>query len=108
MEWIALTSMEQLDEIQQAQQKVMMFKHSTRCPISGMAKRGLEFDFDSVPEGTLLYFLDLIKYRDIPNAVAERWGVRHESPQLLVLHEESCVYHASHEDVDMSEALKHL
>lgn len=108
MEWIPLTSIAQLDEIQQLDKKVLLFKHSTRCPISSMAKRGLEFDFDSVPEGTSLYLVDLIRYRHISNEIATRWNVVHESPQLLVIHGSACVYHASHEEVDMNQALKYL
>lgn len=104
MEWIALTSLAQLDEIQASGEKIAVLKHSTRCPISGMAKRGLELDADLIPEGAKFYFLDLIKYRDISNSIADRWSVRHESPQLLILEGPTCLYHASHEDVDMAVA----
>jgi bacillithiol system protein YtxJ len=42
------------------------------------------------------YFLDLISYRSISNAVADSFGIRHESPQLLIIYKGECVYHASH------------
>lgn len=108
MQWINLTSIEQLEEIQRMNQKVLLFKHSTRCPISSMAKRGLEFDFDLVPQGTSLYLLDLIRYREISNTIAECWNVKHESPQLLIVQGADCIYHVSHEDIDMAEAVKQL
>jgi bacillithiol system protein YtxJ len=37
--------------------------------------------------------------RDISNAVAEKTGIRHESPQAIVLKNGAPVYHASHFDV---------
>lgn len=42
------------------------------------------------------YFLDLKRYRETSNAVADRFGVRHESPQLLVVREGTVVVHESH------------
>lgn len=104
MNWIILTSLAQLDDIQTAHEKVAVFKHSTRCPISGMAKRGLELDADLIPEGAKFYFLDVLEYRDVSNSISERWHVRHESPQLLILQGTDSLYHASHENIDMATA----
>jgi bacillithiol system protein YtxJ len=73
-----------------------------------MAKRGLEFEADLVPAGAKVYYLDLIKYRDLSNNIAERWQVRHESPQLLVLEGAKCIYHASHGEIDMVTACAFL
>lgn len=47
-------------------------------------------------ENTVLYFLDLLRYRDISNAIAQRFNVRHQSPQVLVIENGTCSTHASH------------
>ena len=52
-----------------------------------------------------LYFLDLLAHRSISNEVAERFGVVHQSPQLIVIKDGKAVYDASHSDID-AEALK--
>jgi bacillithiol system protein YtxJ len=43
-----------------------------------------------------LYYLDLIAHRDISNAIAKRFEVHHESPQLLVVKNGAVVKHESH------------
>lgn len=108
MEWIQLKDLRQLDEIGQQNDYALIFKHSTRCPVSSMAKRQFEMDRDVLPTSLPCYFLDLIAYRDISNAVAQKWNVQHESPQLLLIHSNQCIYNESHSNIDAQETLKHL
>jgi bacillithiol system protein YtxJ len=107
IEWAALTSMEQLDEIVALSNElpVVIFKHSTRCGISSMVLNSFERDFNLPQEEVKLYFLDLIKFRDISNEIAERFSVWHESPQLLLIKNGEVVYHNSHSGIS-SEKLK--
>jgi len=101
MNWISLTTTAQLDELVASshQQPVLIFKHSTRCIISKMALKNFEAEFpDEVP--TLNYFLDLIAYRAISNEIAARFGIEHQSPQLLVIKEGKVIFHESHEGID--------
>lgn len=109
MNWIALNSINQLDEIRSnAEQVCLIFKHSIRCPVSSMAKRTIEYAATRIPPGIPVYYLDLINYRDISNAVAEWWQVKHESPQLLLVKGATCIFHASHGDIDIDELLTQL
>lgn len=97
--WHPLTRMEQLEEIQKESHKrtVVIFKHSTRCGISRMVLRNFEREFSSSSDEELkLYFLDLLSNREISNEVASRFGVQHESPQLLILKDGKVVQHESH------------
>jgi len=106
IDWNTLSSLEQLDEIDQLshQRTVLIFKHSTTCPISGMAKYRLE-DQWQFPEGEApkIYYLDLLNYRSISNAIAERYSVHHESPQLLVIKEGECILESSHLGINLAE-----
>ncbi|WP_129716096.1 bacillithiol system redox-active protein YtxJ [Pedobacter sp. SYP-B3415] len=103
MDWIAFSSKDQLEEIKNRDGYSVIFKHSTRCPISSMAKRRFEMDADSIPSDIPLYFLDLIQYRDISNQIAEDFKVVHQSPQVLLIKKGDCVLEASHGDISAEE-----
>lgn len=104
--WHALTESRQLEEIEQESQDlpVVIFKHSTRCGISRMVLNNFERGYDLPKDKHVkLYFLDLIANRDISNEVASRFGVRHESPQMIILRDKKVVHHASHHSVDLED-----
>jgi bacillithiol system protein YtxJ len=105
MNWTALDSANQLSAIKQQQGYSLIFKHSTRCSISMMAKRRFELDWDKLPTDMPLYFLDLIKYRDISNQVAEDFNVYHESPQMLLIKDGECILDQSHGSISVDEAM---
>lgn len=105
MDWIPLVSADQLEEIQNSAQASIIFKHSTRCPVSGMAKRNVQMEAVLIPDGIPTYFLDLIAFREMSNSIAEKWGVRHESPQLLLIYNDKCIYNASHNDINIAEVV---
>jgi len=106
--WINISSVEELDRLADQTDTSILFKHSTRCPVSAMAKRSVEYNWSVLPEGTAIYFIDLIAHRAVSNAIAEKWNVRHESPQVLLIKGGQCVYHASHEAIDLEELVKYL
>ncbi len=108
MNWIPLNTITQLDDIQKSDSTIIIFKHSTRCAVSSMAKRNLEFDKDLLPNTAPIYYLDLIANRDISNKITEIWGVRHESPQILIVKGDTCIYNASHSDIEMQDIVDHI
>lgn len=101
MDWNLLTDLGQLNEIMSLSNEspVAIFKHSTRCSVSRMALKQFENEFDSSDKVTP-YFLDLIAYRDVSNEIAYRFGVQHQSPQLILIKEGKAIYNASHSDID--------
>jgi len=103
MEWIALTEEPQLEQIKEEskQQPVVIFKHSTRCSISSMAKNRLEREV--APGQTLFYYLDLIRYRMLSNKVAADFKVQHQSPQVLIIKNGECIYEDSHNGINMDD-----
>lgn len=108
MNWINLEEENQLLHIKQKQGKSIIFKHSTRCSISMMAKKRVDLDADLLPQDIDCYFLDLIKYRNISNQIAEIFQVHHESPQLLAIKNGECVLDQSHGSIELAEALEEL
>ena len=103
MQWNYLTDPTQISEIQKNAGYSLIFKHSTRCSVSMMAKRRFEMDWEAIPADTSLYFLDLISYRDLSAQVADTFQVHHESPQILLIKDGDCVLDASHSDISAEE-----
>ena len=103
MNWIPLRSTEELEQVILLSQEKpqVIFKHSTRCSISSVAKGRLEKA--TAPEETPFYYLDLISYRSLSNSIADRFAVEHESPQILVIKNGKCVYNESHMGINMDE-----
>lgn len=101
MDWLRLDSSDQMTNLLQEShtRPILFFKHSTRCSISAAALGRLERGVDRLPAGLQLVYLDLIRHRNLSNALADVLGVVHESPQLLLVHHGCCIYHASHFDV---------
>jgi bacillithiol system protein YtxJ len=102
--WNELTDLGQLNEIIAGsnEKPVAIFKHSTRCSVSRMALKQFENEFNSSDKVTP-YFLDLIAHRDISNEIATRFGVTHQSPQLILIKEGKAIYNVSHSDIDAEE-----
>ncbi len=108
MNWISLEAQQQLDSIQANQGYSIIFKHSTRCSVSLMAKKKFELDWDSLPSNTPIYFLDLLKFRDLSNSIAAIFKVHHESPQLLLIKNGACIFESSHSDISVEEASEQI
>ncbi|GEN70730.1 bacillithiol system redox-active protein YtxJ [Chryseobacterium lathyri] len=83
--------------------KIAIFKHSTRCFISKTVLKNFEKEIDSLDNKLDLYFLDLLEYRSISNKISEDFGIRHESPQLIVIEDGKVINSASHEDISASQ-----
>ncbi len=103
MNWIDLINAEQLTVIKELSKirPQVIFKHSTRCSVSSMAKNRLERN--EQPELVDFYFLDLIKFRPISNKIEEDFAVHHQSPQVLIIKNMECVYEESHSGIQMDE-----
>ncbi len=108
MNWIQLNSNEQLEDIRAARGYSVIFKHSTRCSISMMARKRFELDWDAIPEGTPVYFLDLISYRDVSNAIARDFDIHHESPQLLLIKDGECIFETSHGEISAEDLAEQI
>ncbi|HET8839267.1 MAG TPA: bacillithiol system redox-active protein YtxJ [Flavobacteriaceae bacterium] len=100
-QWNQLTSEAQLQDLEEESQTapVVIFKHSTRCGISRMVLKQFESKHNSSEDVAKFYFLDLLNYRPLSQAIAARYQVVHESPQLILLKSAKVMQHASHHDI---------
>src|SRR5436190_4970650 len=106
MNWERLENAEQLKSIKDRSNAhpVLIFKHSTRCAISGTILGRLERNWNSSEMRDVSpYYLDLIRHRDVSNLVASEFQIQHESPQVLVIRNGLVVYDASHIGINYEE-----
>lgn len=75
------------------EEPVLIFKHSNSCPISAQAYKQMKQYKGDVS------IIVVQQARDVSQAVEQRTGVRHESPQALVLRGGQVVWTASHFDI---------
>lgn len=73
----------------------LIFKHSTRCPISSSAYRELE-SFRRARPDVPTYVVLVVEQRPVSTAIASSTGIPHASPQALLVRDGSVVWHASH------------
>ena len=111
MLWHKLTDISQLNDIQNLSKEqsdkgltVLLFKHSTRCSISSMALNRLESKWND-NEKIQAYYLVLLNHRDISNEIASIYSVEHASPQVLLIKNGICIYHASHTAISAADIL---
>lgn len=96
MPFLPLDTPEDLDRAVEAshEKPVVIFKHSATCPISAAANSSM--NRIASEDDLLVYRLVVQSARALSNDIAQRFGVRHESPQALVLVDGGIEAHASH------------
>ncbi len=98
-ELLRLTSPDQLDALleESASRPVLLFKHSVSCGTSAYAFDELQDLLSRTEVGNVRYALVVVQSdRATSNAVAARLGVRHETPQALLLRDGRVVWSGSH------------
>jgi bacillithiol system protein YtxJ len=96
-----VTQLNHIDELDQllsasADRPLLLFKHSYTCGISAEA---LDELLDHVRERAARVHYAMVTvqtHRDVSNAIAKRLGVRHETPQALLVRNGQVVWSASH------------
>jgi monothiol bacilliredoxin len=81
---------------------VIVFKHSNACSISSRAYREMEKVDGQVN------ILEVQSAREVCRELANLTGVRHESPQVIVLRNGKAVWNASHFDIQIGAVIEAL
>ena len=76
--------------------RTVIFKNSPFCTISRAARNEFERFAEKCDETVELYMVDVISGRDISNKITEKTGIKHESPQAILLQNGMVAWHASH------------
>ncbi|WP_114752430.1 bacillithiol system redox-active protein YtxJ [Pleomorphovibrio marinus] len=111
MSWKKLNNISQIEEIvnESKEKPVLVFKHSSRCSISSMAWNRVERNWKKEDSEKISpYFLDLIAFRDVSNAVSEAFKIPHASPQVILIKDGKAVYANSHMGINYQDILSNI
>jgi bacillithiol system protein YtxJ len=75
---------------------VLLFKHSYTCGVSMEALDELVAHLNDSSTGAQYAVVTVQTHRAVSNAVAQKLGVRHETPQALLIRDGRVVWSASH------------
>ncbi|HXA02657.1 MAG TPA: bacillithiol system redox-active protein YtxJ [Cytophagaceae bacterium] len=106
MNWIELTDENQIDEIKEFSKTgvAIVYKHSHRCATCTMALARIERSWNNDEMlHTKPFFVNVVHARSLSNKIADFFEVRHESPQILIIKDEKCIYTASHLSISYPE-----
>jgi bacillithiol system protein YtxJ len=95
---ISLEALEQLDRAiaESRQRPVLLFKHSYSCGVSAEALDELLAHLTDARADAHYAMVTVQTHREVSNAIAKKLGVRHETPQALLVRDGAVVWSASH------------
>jgi bacillithiol system protein YtxJ len=75
---------------------IVIFKHSPSCGVSAQASEDIAEMLNTTVFPLPLYVVSVRAQREVSDAITRRFGIRHESPQVLLVHGNAVLWHASH------------
>lgn len=108
--WTSISENDQVEQlfIDSVSTTQIILKHSNSCGTSFFVKRDLESaDFWEV-KNAKLYIIDVIKNRSVSLYLADKVGIRHESPQLFIIKDEEVAWCDSHGAINRNNVEKVL
>ena len=108
-----LRPVQQLDELERLlaesdTRPLLLFKHSYSCGISAEALDELVDHLNGSPAPAQYAIVTVQTHRHISNAVSARLGIRHETPQAILIRGGKAVWSASHFRVNAASIEKAL
>lgn len=108
-----LTPIHHIDELDRAlvesrHRPLMLFKHSYSCGVSAEALDELLAHLAEKRDNVRYAIVTVQTHRHVSNAIAAKLGVRHETPQALLVQDGRVVWSASHFRVNANALMKAL
>ena len=109
-----LTPLHGVDELDKAltdshAQPLLLFKHSYSCGISAEALDELRAHIEEQMPAAVKYAMVTVQtHREVSNEIAQRLGIRHETPQAILVKGGQVLWSASHFHVNAAELSKAL
>ncbi len=95
MKKVKVNTLEEFNEVVEKNDTFLLLKNSTTCPISHAAYEEFE-NFVADQNDVACFYLHVQEARDVSNHIAEKYSVKHESPQALFINGGEVVWNASH------------
>src|SRR5215467_773423 len=98
----SLTPLQDVDSLDAAiaesrERPVLLFKHSRHCGTSFEALDELHAHIEGAEAGAAAYKMITVQtHRPVSDAVSQRFGIRHETPQAILLRDGRAIWNASH------------
>ena len=92
---IKLNSIEEFDKFIEQDGNIFVLKHSLTCPISQAAYQEYQ-NFTEANHDIPTYYLTVQEARPLSNYISEKYDIKHESPQALLLSQNIAIWNASH------------
>lgn len=105
--WIVPSSDSEIEEIF-GSGTYLVYKHSYSCGICVFSKKALDKILPKINDDVLCIFIDVRKNRNLSLLVEKKSGVKHESPQALLVCNGKVVWHASHSSINAETLLEKL
>jgi bacillithiol system protein YtxJ len=90
-----IDTLEQLEELLNKEEKFFLLKHSLTCPVSHAAFQEYE-KFTNENQEVPTYYLAVQDSRPLSDAIAEKFQIKHESPQAILFSNGNPLWNASH------------
>ena len=94
---IVPTTLRSAEELAARRGRTIIYKHSPTCSLCGWSNYKLGQLAEQ--DGLTLELVDVFTDRALSNEIESRFGVRHESPQILIIDDGEVTWHASHRGV---------
>lgn len=102
--WNQPQTADEIDDIlSRTSRPQVIYKHSYSCAVSLFAKSSLESRLEPLAEQADLHLVDVIAQRDLSKKIADKTGIRHESPQVMVMYKGTPYWSASHSGVRLND-----
>jgi len=93
-----LSTSDQLDRAldESSRRPAVIFKHSPTCGISAQAFESISEWLNGVVPNADFYVVPVQASRAVSTQLSQKFGIRHESPQVMVIDHGQVAWHGSH------------
>lgn len=99
-----IKSTEEFEKLVKEKKDFIIYKHSSTCSLSALAKREVEkFQQENQSEDYPIYEVLVLESRPVSNYIAEKSNTTHQSPQILLFKDGVCRKNFSHKSVNVGE-----
>lgn len=106
--WVEIDNLDAIERIIHSSKSKpqYIYKHSTRCMLSTWAYDEVAEASEELSPDVDINYVDVLASRDVSNLIADKFNVRHESPQILLVWDGQVLWSESHRRVKKDEIIE--
>ena len=107
--WVVSESKNQLEKLLKEDSGIhLVYKHSDACMTCMFTKKRVEELMSSDQKIQSFHYIEVRLNRELSNFVRDMTGIKHESPQAILLYNGVVIWHASHSAIEVDSILSVL